>query len=208
MITIVDYKAGNLTSVKRALEALDCPVEISADPDRLRRAERVIFPGVGAAGQAMGELNRSGLGQALKEVVQQGRPVLGICIGCQIILDESEENQTTCLGLIPGQTKAFPQPLLDHSGRRLKVPHMGWNGVRLVRDHPLWAKVPAEAEFYFVHGYYPRPESEELVLGLTDYGFEFPSIIGRDNLLAVQFHVEKSGRPGLALLANFAAWRP
>lgn len=208
MITIVDYKAGNLTSVERAIKTLGRPARISADPDQVARAERIIFPGVGAAGQAMDELKRTGLDQALQEVVARGRPVLGICIGCQIIMDESEENRTSCLGLIKGQTLAFPDPLLDPDGRRLKVPHMGWNGIRFTREHPLFNGLDPAAEFYFVHGYYTRPRDEEAVIGLTGYGIEFPSVIGRENLVAVQFHVEKSGRPGLAVLANFVDWRP
>jgi glutamine amidotransferase len=208
LITIVDYKAGNLTSVERAVKALGRPAEISADPDRVAQAERVIFPGVGAAGQAMDELRRTGLDQALREVVDRGRPVLGICIGCQIVMDESEENRTRCLGLIPGRTLAFPDPLLDSEGQRLKVPHMGWNGIRTVRAHPLFKGLDPAAEVYFVHGFYPRPRDEEAVIGLTDYGIEFPSVIGQGNLVAAQFHVEKSGRPGLTILANFADWKP
>lgn len=208
MITIVDYKAGNLTSVERACQALGRSARISADPERVARAERVIFPGVGAAGQAMTELRRTGLDQALAEVVQRGRPVLGICIGCQIIMDESEENKTACLGLVPGKTVAFPDPLLDSEGHRLKVPHMGWNGVRLTREHPLFSGLDPAAEFYFVHGFHPLPHDRETILGLTEYGIEFPSVLARENLAAVQFHVEKSGRPGLAILAAFADWKP
>jgi len=208
MIAILDYRAGNLTSVKRALDHLGVASEITADPERLRLAERVIFPGVGAAGATMQALAETGLGEALTEVFQRGDPILGICIGCQVVLNNSQEHQTTCLGLVPGCVNAFPQPLMDETGRRLKVPHMGWNEVRIIRDHPLLAGLPKGSEFYFVHGYYPKPESEDLVYGLTDYGLAFPSIIGRDNLMAIQFHAEKSGRPGLKLLENFISWRP
>jgi len=207
-ITIVDYGAGNLTSVERALTALGIRAGISGSPDRIRKADRVIFPGVGAAGQAMNRLRETGLDQALKEVFQKGNPILGICIGCQIIMDESEENRTACLGFIPGRTIPFPAPLIDSRGERLKVPHMGWNQVRSIRDHPLFAGVNPEAEFYFVHGYHPLPDQRDHIYGMTDYGIEFPSVIGRENLVAVQFHVEKSGRPGLSVLDNFISWSP
>lgn len=208
MIAIVDYKAGNLTSVQRAMLKIGAEVKVTADPDEVRRAERVIFPGVGAAGQAMDQLNTSGLGEALKEAVGSGRPVLGICIGCQIVMDSSEENGATCLGLLPGRVKAFPSPLIDSDGTRLKVPHMGWNGVNLNREHDLFVDVEPGSEFYFVHGYYPRPDRDGDIIGTTDYGFEFPSVIGRENLIALQFHVEKSGRPGLSILNRFATWSP
>jgi imidazole glycerol-phosphate synthase subunit HisH len=206
--TIVDYGAGNLTSVERALAAIGAQARVSSAPDRIRKSDRVIFPGVGAAGQAMGRLRETGLDEALKEVFKKGNPILGICIGCQIIMDESVENSTTCLGLLPGRTVPFPNPLTDSGGERLKVPHMGWNGVEKVKDHPLFAGVNRSAEFYFVHGFHPRPEDSEQIYGQTDYGIVFPSVIGRDNLVAVQFHVEKSGRPGLAVLENFTTWTP
>ncbi len=208
VIAIVDYRAGNLTSVLRALDSLGAPAIITADPDRVARAERVIFPGVGAAGAAMEALTQTGLDQALRSVFDSGRPVLGICIGCQIALDSSEENQAVCLGLIPGRVAAFPRHMTDQSGQRLKVPHMGWNEVRFTRPHPLFRNIPAGAEFYFVHGYHPRPDDPADVWGETEYGIKFASIIGRDNFMAVQFHTEKSGRPGLELLRNFAGWRP
>lgn len=208
MIAIVDYRAGNLTSVKRALDSVGAASRITADPDEVRRAERVVFPGVGAAGAAMRALRETGLDQVLREVVAGGAPVLGICIGCQVILDSSAENETTCLGLIPGRVEAFPAGLSDGQGARLKVPQMGWNAVELVREHPLFQDLPDGAEFYFVHGYYPRPAAQEYVFGQTDYGFRFASIIGRDNLMGLQFHVEKSGRPGLQILKNFCAWKP
>lgn len=207
MIAILDYKAGNLTSVKRALDSLGREAEITADPDRVARAERIVFPGVGAAGATMRALAESGLGEALTEAVRAGKPTLGICVGCQIVLDSSEENKAACLGLMPGCARAFPSPLMDESGARLKVPHMGWNQVRFVKDHPLWEGVPEGAEFYFVHSFYPDPTPEDVVYGVTDYGLTFPSAIGRDNLMALQFHAEKSGRPGLKILDNFARWR-
>ncbi len=208
MIAILDYQAGNLTSVLRALAAVGVAAEITADPEVIRRSRRIIFPGVGAAGAAMRALEARGLDQALKEVLARGDPVLGICIGCQIILKSSAENKTACLGVMPGRVKAFPQPLRDRDGTRLKVPHMGWNGVQVSQAHPVLEGLAPGAEFYFVHGYYPQPARQSDVLGWTDYGLRFASIIGRDNLIAVQFHTEKSGRPGLNILENFASWRP
>ncbi len=208
MIAILDYEAGNLTSVKRALDKLGLPSIITARPEDVAGAERIIFPGVGAAGATMRALRDSGLGEALTEAVEAGKPVLGICVGCQIIMDSSEENQTACLGLLPGCVKAFPRPLMDAEGNRLKVPHMGWNEVRFIRPHPLFDGVPEGSEFYFVHSYYPEPSRKDVVFGECDYGLTFAAAVGRDNLMALQFHTEKSGRPGLKILDNFARWRP
>jgi imidazole glycerol-phosphate synthase subunit HisH len=199
-IVIIDYKAGNLTSVERAVEAVGAAGEVTRDPEAVARARRIIFPGVGAAGKAMATLRELKLDQALIQAARQGVPILGICLGAQIILEHSEENDAPCIGLLPGQTRA----LAFKPG--LKVPHMGWNKVRLLRPHPVLKGVPPQAEFYFVHGYYPAPASPEMVLGVTEYGMEFPSIIGRGNLVATQFHPEKSGRAGLVLLKNFLAW--
>ncbi len=205
MITLVDYKAGNLTSVRRALTHLGIPCQISADPEVVRRAEKIIFPGVGAAGAAMSILHERGLDSALKESFAAGTPILGICIGCQIILDSSEEDDATCLGLLPGKTIRFsvPNPLA-HS---LKIPHMGWNAVSVTRPHPLLAHLRPGDEFYFVHSFYPQPADKSQIYAVSDYGGEFPVAIGKDNLFAVQFHTEKSGPVGLKLLENFANWQ-
>ncbi len=197
---IIDYQAGNLTSVERAVEALGVEAAVTQDPDALSRARRIIFPGVGAAGKAMAILKEFGLDEALIQAHRRGVPILGLCLGAQIILEHSDENDTPCIGLLPGRTRA----LTFKPG--LKIPHMGWNKVRLLRGHPVLAGVPAEAEFYFVHGFYPSPADPDMVLGVTEYGVEFPSIIGRGNLVATQFHPEKSGRAGLILLKNFLAW--
>jgi glutamine amidotransferase len=202
MITIVDYKAGNLTSVKRALDSLGIESRISADPDLVRRAERIIFPGVGHAGTAMSVLKAHGLDAALIEAVRSGTPTLGICVGCQIILTHSEEGDTLGLDLIPGDCLRFR---VESQG--LKVPHMGWNAVSVTRPHPLLAHLRPGDEFYFVHSYYPRPTREEDVYATCDYGLSFAAAVGRDNLFAVQFHAEKSGPLGLRLLANFAKWK-
>ena len=205
-IAIVDYEAGNLTSVLRAVRGLGFEAEITQDPGRILSAERVIFPGVGAAGSAMAGLGRMGLDKVLREVYGAGTPLLGICLGTQIIFDRSEEDGgTDCLGILPGITKRFPAEMTE-AGERLKVPHMGWNRVRRVREHPVLQGLEPEHEFYFVHAYYPAPASEDLVLGWTDYGLTFSSLVARNNLVATQFHLEKSGRPGLNILKNFCQW--
>ena len=206
MIGIVDYRAGNLTSVARALEHLHEPCEVTDRPEVLDRASHIIFPGVGAAAEAMANLRRSGLDAWLKKWVQEGRPILGICLGTQVILSESEEDGTTPgLGIIPGVVKKFPGTL-QAEGQRLKIPHMGWNTVDFRGNHPVFTGLPQAAEFYFVHSYYPAPQDERLVVGWTDYGIRFCAALARDNLVAVQFHPEKSGRPGLRILANFCRW--
>jgi len=203
MITIVDYKAGNLTSVKRALDHLGIENQISKDPDVVRKAERVIFPGVGAAGAAMEVLKERNLDSALKESFQQSTPILGICIGCQIILTHSEEDDTSCLDLISGETIRF-----QLSDPALKIPHIGWNAVHVTQPHPILGHLRPGDEFYFVHSYYPQPEDSTKIYATSDYGGSFPVAIGAENLFAVQFHAEKSGPLGLQLLKNFSEWRP
>jgi glutamine amidotransferase len=205
MIGIVDYQAGNLTSVARALDFLRQPCLITNDPQILDDASHIIFPGVGAAGAAMANLRKSGLDLHLRKWVQKGKPILGICLGTQVIFDYSEEDDTPCLGIVPGAVRRFPADL-EADGRRLKIPHMGWNRVAFRQDHPVFAGLPEAAEFYFVHAFYPAPTEEEWAAGWTDYGIRFCSAVARRNLVAVQFHPEKSGRPGLAILANFCRW--
>jgi len=207
MIGIVDYRAGNLTSVARALHSLNVPCEVTDDPDRLDRAERIIFPGVGAAGEAMANLRASGLDEWIRRWIREGRPVLGICLGTQVIFAESEEDGgTACMGILPGIVRRFPGGLTE-GGEILKIPHMGWNSVAFLKSHPVFADLPPEAEFYFVHSYYPDPADRALIVGETRYGFAFGAAVARRNLVAVQFHPEKSGRPGLQILANFCRWR-
>jgi glutamine amidotransferase len=201
VITIVDYGAGNLRSVQRACRALNQPERVLRDPDGIRRSERIIFPGVGAAPSAMERVTQLGLDVALREAIASGIPTLGICIGAQVALDRSEEGDTPCMGLLPGVTRRFA--LADRS---LKVPHIGWNEVRPARPHPLLEGLRPGDDFYFVHGYYLDPSNEADVFAYTDYGGDFCSAIGRDNLFATQFHPEKSGRLGLALLDRFAGW--
>ena len=205
MLAILDYKAGNQTSVRRALDSLGIACSITADPDTLSRAEGVIFPGVGAAGQAMGELLSTGLDAVLRRLVESKKPLLGICVGCQILLDYCEENDTRTLGIISGECIMFNRAMTDETGQPIRVPHMGWNTVSLKKPCELFRDIDPTSEFYFVHSYYPAPRPE-YVLGTTVYGAEFCSLHGRTGLWAVQFHPEKSGRPGLKLLSNFAAY--
>ena len=175
--------------------------EITADPDRLATADRIIFPGVGAAGSAMKSLRSRGMDEALREAIASGTPVLGICLGLQISLEHSEENDTETLGLIPGRVRRFAFDRPD-----LKVPHMGWNEVRVVRPHPLLEGVEPGDEFYFVHGYYPEPASEDEVFAVTEYEIEFACALGRGNYFGMQCHPEKSGRVGLDVLRRFGRW--
>ncbi len=205
MLAILDYGAGNQTSVKRALEHVGIPAIITQDIPTLERASGIIFPGVGAAGQAMQHLTQSGLDVVLKRCIEKDIPLLGICLGCQILLEHSEENDQTCLGIVPGVCKRFAQGLHEEDGTPVRIPHMGWNGISHKQESLLLKDVPQEAEFYFVHSYYVEP-APELIIASTYYGKEFCSIYGRDGLWALQFHVEKSGIPGLQILKNFHAY--
>jgi imidazole glycerol-phosphate synthase subunit HisH len=205
VISIIDYRAGNLTSVERALHFLGEPCEITGDPRKLQKAERIIFPGVGAAGEAMANLRSAGLDRCLRDLFQEGKPILGICLGTQIIFDFSEEDGAACLGLVPGGVRRFPAGLKDN-GKPLKIPHMGWNRVDFVGNHPVFRGMPADSEFYFVHSYYPAPADEKFVAGWSDYGIRFCAAVADRNLVAVQFHAEKSGRFGLQILKNFCRW--
>ncbi len=207
MIGIIDYRAGNLKSVERALNKLAVPCRITADREVLLEAERIIFPGVGAAGKALEDLRHLGLDRVLIQAYEQGKPILGICLGAQIVLEKSQENNTRCLGLVPGEVKRFPTPLLSRDHDPLKIPHMGWNNVRILKPHPVLAGIREEDEFYFVHSYYTEPASETWGIGQTEHGIEFTSILGSKNLIATQFHPEKSGVPGLRILKNFSTWK-
>lgn len=206
MIAILDYKAGNLTSVERALKHLGFPCKITNSHDEIRSAEKVIFPGVGAAGKSMESLGELGLDTLLHELFASGVPILGICVGLQVLFDSSEENSTRCLGVLPGEVIRFPEKIYSSDGKLLKIPHMGWNEVNFRKDHPVFRNIAAGSEFYFVHSYYPSPSSEEITVGTADYGITFTCAVARKNLAAVQFHPEKSGKPGLQLLENFCRW--
>ncbi len=201
-VTIVDYEAGNLTSVRLAVEKLGWNALVTKDPEAVRSAERLIFPGVGAASAAMATLRKLSLASALREYATSGRPMLGICLGAQIILESSQEGGVDCLGLLEGEVRGLEVP------PGAKVPHMGWNAVRRLGPHPLWAGVEDGSQFYFVHSYAPVPAGEEAALGVTDYHGEFVSALGRGNVAACQFHPERSGRIGLKVLENFLSWRP
>ena len=200
MIAIIDYGAGNLKSVERALKHLGVTCRITADPQEILVSQRVVFPGVGAAGSAMEVIRSRGLDAVIRDVIEQKKPFLGICLGAQIILETSEEDNTTpCLNIIAGMARRFPDS-------NLKIPHMGWNTVSVIRTHPIFEGIDRTAQFYFVHSYYPEPADESAVIATTDYGMTFASVVGRDNVVVAQFHVEKSGPPGLRMLKNFSEW--
>jgi glutamine amidotransferase len=203
MTAIIDYRAGNLTSVKLAFDALGAASVVTSDPAVIRSCARVVFPGVGAAGSAMRNLADLQLIIVLREVIAAGTPFLGICVGTQVLFDFSEEDGgTDALGFLPGRVRLF-RP----ADSRDKVPHMGWNQMRIVRPHPLLAGVADNTDFYFVHSYYPDPTDPAVAIGVTDYaGVTFAAMVGRANLVATQFHVEKSGHPGLRMLENFSTW--
>ena len=194
-LVIVDYGAGNLRSVAKALERLGFPAVVTQDPAQVLQARGVILPGVGSSGAAMSALQERGLVEPLREVVAKGTPFFGVCLGMQLLLDTSEEDPRPCLGIIPGQVKRLPPSL--------KVPHMGWNQVAVLREHPLFQGVPEGSYFYFVHSYYAQPDDASVVLGTTEYGVSFCSVLAQGNLVATQFHPEKSGPVGLKLYDNF-----
>ena len=206
MIAVLDYDAGNLASVACAVRHLGHEPEITRDPDVVRSAERVIFPGVGAAGSSMESLEKLGLAAALRDAHSAGKPILGICIGCQVVFSSSEEDGgTDGLGLLEGEVVRFRFA----EGSRRKVPHMGWNEVRFTDPHPVLEGIPAGSQFYFVHSYYVEPAEPGVALGMTSYGgIDFTAAVAKDNLVAVQFHAEKSGPAGLRLLDNFLGWSP
>lgn len=200
-IIVVDYGAGNLTSVFNALSFLNIQAKVSRNPEEIASAEKIIFPGVGAAGSAMQVLTNTGIGEAVSTVVKKGRPVLGICIGCQIILDSSDEDGgVPTLGLLHGKAVRFK----DEPG--LKIPHMGWNQVCYTKEHPIMKGIPDGSDFYYVHSYHPLVANEN-AFAETTYGSQtFQCIVGKENLIATQFHLEKSGSIGLQVLKNFSSW--
>lgn len=206
-IAVVDYGMGNLRSVAKAIEhvAGGARVTVTSDPEVVRQAARVVFPGQGAMPDCMRELDARGLRPAVVDAAQT-KPFLGICIGLQMLFDLSEEGNIAGLALLRGRVVRFPGDLREPGGARLKVPHMGWNEVYQTLSHPLWEGIPDATRFYYVHSYYPRPEDPLLVAGFSRYPDAFASAVARGNLFAVQFHPEKSQAAGLRLLANFAQW--
>ena len=209
-IAVIDYGMGNLRSVSKALEhvAPDAQVHVTSDPERVRQAERVVFPGQGAMPDCMREMDARGLRPAVLEAARS-KPFLGICIGLQMLFERSEEGDTAGLGVFPGQVRRFPpQAMQDAQGGKLKVPHMGWNEVMQSEPHALWQGIADANRYYFVHSFYVEAGKPELVAGYSVYGFPFTCAVAQDNIFAVQFHPEKSQTAGLALLANFATWKP
>jgi glutamine amidotransferase len=201
MITIIDYNAGNIRSVQRACTEVGVGNVVTSDPKKVVKAERIIFPGVGAAPSAMDYLAKTGLDKALQEAHNSGVPILGICLGAQIVLEKSEEGDQKCLGLMPGETVRFRV-----KDKLLKIPHMGWNEVIVKQSHPLLEGIKEGDEFYFVHSYYPQPKDEEDIYAVAGHGGDFCAALGHGNLFATQFHPEKSGRLGLEMLERFARW--
>ena len=194
-IVVIDYQSGNLRSVAKALEAVGaCPV-VTGDPSRVASADAVILPGVGSGPAAMRALESRHLVTAIKKSLTEGKPMLGVCLGLQLLLDRTEEGDAPCLGVVPGQVKRLPEGL--------KVPHMGWNSVDFQVDHPVFKGVPSSSYFYFVHSYYAAPDDAGGVAGITTYGLPFCSAYAQNNLVATQFHPEKSGTVGLQIYRNF-----
>jgi glutamine amidotransferase len=204
-IAVVDYGAGNLRSVVKALARSDLDPVVTGDPDALRQADALVLPGVGAFADAMESLGSRGLDEAVLASIRDGRPYLGLCLGLQLLYDESDEHgPTRGFGLLEGRVERFPERAPD--GSRLHVPHIGWNQVRFRGDHPMCRALPDEDVFYFVHSYRAVPAEAKQTVGVTEYGEPFASAVARDNVFAVQFHPEKSQSAGKRLLDAFARW--
>ncbi|NOZ37260.1 MAG: imidazole glycerol phosphate synthase subunit HisH [Gammaproteobacteria bacterium] len=211
-VAVIDYGMGNLHSVAKALEHVSDQAEVivTAEAEKILQADRVVLPGVGAIRDCMAEIQRLNLDQVVREVADSGRPLLGVCVGMQAMLDFSEENGgTDCLGLFPGRVEYFGDDLHDaQTGEKLKIPHMGWNQVHQEAAHPLWEGIAQDARFYFVHSYFVHPAEESLISATTEYGSRFSVALAKDNVFAVQFHPEKSQHDGLQLYKNFLNWKP
>jgi len=211
-VAVIDYGMGNLRSVSQAVlhaaQGSDWTVVATADPEVVRAAQRVVLPGQGAMPDCMRELRDSGLQAAVLEAAAT-KPLLGVCIGMQMLFERSEEGPTEGLGLIGGEVLRFRlEGRLQPDGSRYKVPQMGWNRVRQTQPHALWSGIPDDAFFYFLHSYYARPSEARHSVGESDYGSRFTCAVARDNIFATQFHPEKSAAHGLALYRNFLAWKP
>lgn len=208
-VAVIDYGMGNLHSVAKALEhaAEGERVIVSSDASEIMKADRVVLPGVGAIRDCVAEIRRLGLDEVVYRVAET-KPLLGVCVGMQALMSHSEENGgVRCLDVIPGEVRFFEDTLAaipDTEG--LKIPHMGWNQVKQVVDHPMWQKIEQESRFYFVHSYYVEPAGPDEIAAVTSYGFPFTSAVVKENVFAVQFHPEKSQHAGLQLYANFISW--
>ena len=206
-VAVIDYGMGNLHSIAKALQhaAPEVDVQIVTNAEQILRADRVVFPGVGAMRDCMQALNQSGLSEVIREVAKT-KPLLGICLGMQALLSDSEENGTTQgLDIFSGHVLRFSEALSDKDGHKLKIPHMGWNQVHQ-RPHPLWNKIAQDSRFYFVHSYYAKPNESSVIAATTDYLDAFACALSHNNIFAVQFHPEKSQTVGLQLLNNFLHW--
>ncbi len=206
-VAVIDYGMGNLHSIAKALQQAepDCDVKITANPDQILTADRVVFPGVGAIRDCMQALSQSGLSAVIAEAAKT-KPFLGICLGMQALLTDNEENNhTQSLNIIPGHVVRFSEHLEDNDGNVLKVPHMGWNQVHHMQ-HPLWQHIPQNSRFYFVHSYYAKPDNLAVIVGTSEYPVAFACALAQQNIFAVQFHPEKSQSVGLQLLKNFLHW--
>lgn len=198
LVIVVDYGVGNLRSVTKALEFLGCEAKLTSDPDEVVKAEKLVLPGVGAFGTGMENLRRLNLIEPIKDAVKRGTPLLGICLGLQLLFEESEEmGQHEGLKLVRGKVVRFPE--IDG----IRIPHMGWNSICIRKREPLFVGVPDESMVYFVHSYFPVPEDESVVAATTEHGVEFVSAIAVDNIFGTQFHPEKSSQVGLQILRNF-----
>jgi len=196
LIAIIDYGMGNLRSVEKGFEKVGVKARVVTDPAEVDRAEGVVLPGVGAFAEAMENLKNTGMDEAVKKAIREGRPFLGICLGLQLLFEASEEwGHSRGLGIFPGLVRRLPE--------LLKVPHMGWNQVKFMGEHPILKDVPDNSAFYFVHSYYVDPEQDAIRAGITDYGMQFTSAVGYENVFAIQFHPEKSSTLGLRILRNF-----
>lgn len=209
-IAVVDYGMGNLRSVSKALEYVDSSavVTVTSDPEIIRSASRVVVPGQGAMPHCMQALDEQGLRETIIESARN-KPFLGICLGLQMLFEESAEGNIHALGILSGRVKKLePMEITDNDSARIKIPHMGWNQVHQTRTHPLWQGIAADTRFYFVHSYYVETDESQLVAGSTDYPTSFTCAVAKDNIFATQFHPEKSHSAGLALLSNFLKWAP
>jgi len=207
-VAVIDYGMGNLHSIVKALQhaAPEVDVVCVSDAATILRADRVVFPGVGAIRDCMQALNQSGLSTVIQQVAKS-KPLLGICLGMQALLTDSEENGgTPCLDVFSGHVVHFPKLLKDSDGNTLKIPHMGWNQVHQLHQHPLWENIPQDSRFYFVHSYYAQPDDAAVTAATTQYPDAFTCALAQDNVFAVQFHPEKSQAVGLQLLKNFLHW--